>query len=177
MKEFSEHFEFNRIEEGTGDFALIASGVSYQYAKESFPDAPILKISMPYPLPENMIREFTSKYKKIYVVEENDPFIENQIKAMGIDNIHGKDTIPQIGELNQYIVKNRFLMKRMMSISVWIQIYRQGHLHFVPDAPIRVSSTHCISTSILLREISVATHSVLYHLLTQWIHAWIWEQV
>ena len=109
LKEFSEHFEFNRIEEGTGDFALIASGVSYQYAKESFPDAPILKISMPYPLPENMIREFTSKYKKIYVVEENDPFIENQIKAMGIDNIHGKDTIPQIGELNQYIVKKSIL--------------------------------------------------------------------
>lgn len=109
LKVFSDKFEYNRIEEGDGDFALIASGVSYQYAKEAFPDAPILKISMTYPLPENTIREFVSKYKKVYVVEENDPFIENQIKAMGIDNIHGKDTIPQIGELNQYIIRKSIL--------------------------------------------------------------------
>jgi indolepyruvate ferredoxin oxidoreductase alpha subunit len=106
IKEFADSFEHNRIEEGAGDFGIIASGISYQYAKEAFPDAPILKIALSYPLPEKMIRDFTGRYKKIYIVEENDPFIENQIKAMGIDNIHGKDIIPAILELNQYIVQS-----------------------------------------------------------------------
>ncbi len=99
LKKFSEKFEYNRLEWGERDIGIITAGISYQYAKEAFPEASFLKISMTYPLPEDKIREFASKVKKLIVVEELDPFMEEQIKAMGIQ-VEGKNLISEIGELS-----------------------------------------------------------------------------
>jgi indolepyruvate ferredoxin oxidoreductase alpha subunit len=89
---------FNRVEEGTGDVGVITAGVSYQYVKEVMPDASVLKLGMVYPLPKQQIRDFAAKYSTLYVVEELDPFIEEQIRAMGI-RVIGKDKLPLCGEL------------------------------------------------------------------------------
>ena len=56
----------------------------------------MLKIGMPNPLPEKTIREFASKVKKLYVIEELDPVIETQVKAMGIE-CTGKSLFSAIG--------------------------------------------------------------------------------
>jgi len=48
---------------------------------------------MVYPLPERLIRDFAGQVKKLYVFEELDPFLEEQIKALGIGVI-GKDVFP-----------------------------------------------------------------------------------
>ena len=58
----------------------------------------MLKLGLVYPLPEQLIRDFAAKYKTLYVIEELEPFIEDQIKAMGIAVI-GKDCLPICGEL------------------------------------------------------------------------------
>ena len=84
--------------------ALSASGTSYNYVKEAFPDAPVLKLGMVWPLPEQKIRDFAASVDELIVVEELDPFLETHIKAMGID-CHGKDLIPNQGELNSFIVR------------------------------------------------------------------------
>jgi len=106
MKEYSDNFEFNKIEWGNTDIGFIASGVAYQYAKEAMPEASFLKISFSYPLPDKLIEEFAKKVKKIIVIEENDPVMETEIKAL-LDRkeIHGKDMIPRINELNPRIIK------------------------------------------------------------------------
>jgi indolepyruvate ferredoxin oxidoreductase alpha subunit len=75
----------------------------YQYAKEVFPNYSYLKLGMVYPLPENLIREFASKVRKIYVVEELDPFIEEQVKAMGI-RVAGKEIFPNRNEFDPGII-------------------------------------------------------------------------
>ncbi len=104
LKEFSE--KFNKIEWGKGDIAIVASGVAYQYAKEAMPEAHFLKLSFSYPLPEKLIRELAKKVKKIIVVEENDPIVETEIKAMNLGvEVIGKEIIPMLGELNPRIVK------------------------------------------------------------------------
>ncbi len=102
---FSETFPENRIEPGRGDLGIIASGISYQYAKESFPEAPILKLGMTHPLPTGLIREFAARIGTLLVVEELDPFIEEQVKAQGIANVHGKDLLPRVGEYNQALLR------------------------------------------------------------------------
>ncbi len=89
---------FNRIEDGEGDTGIITSGVAFQYAREVSPDAPILKLGMVYPLPKELIRRFAAKYKTLYVIEELDPFIEEAVRAMGIEVV-GKDIFPLCGEL------------------------------------------------------------------------------
>lgn len=89
---------FNRVEEGKGDVGVITSGIAYQYAKEVLPDAHVLKLGMVYPLPKDLIRSFASRCKTLYVIEELDPFLEEQIRAMGIAVI-GKELFPLCGEL------------------------------------------------------------------------------
>ncbi len=89
---------FNRIEDASGDVGVITSGVSYQYVKEVLPHAAVLKLGLVYPLAKSLIRDFSASYKTLYVVEELDPFIEEQVRAMGIEVI-GKDKLPLCGEL------------------------------------------------------------------------------
>ncbi len=95
---------FNRVEDGAGEVGVITSGSAYQYAREAFPDAHILKLGMVYPLPKDLIRSFAERCKTLYVLEELDPFLEEQIKAMGIEVI-GKEIFPICGELTPGRVK------------------------------------------------------------------------
>ncbi len=98
LEEWGCNQSFNRVEKGKGEVGVITSGVSYQYVKEVLPDADVLKLGMVYPLPKQLIRDFAANYTTLYVVEELDPFIEEQVQAMGITVI-GKEKIPICGEL------------------------------------------------------------------------------
>jgi indolepyruvate ferredoxin oxidoreductase alpha subunit len=104
VKAFAEAFDYNRVEMGDTSLGIVAAGVAYQYAKEVFPGASILKLGMTYPLPEQMIREFAAQVDRLIVVEELDPFIENEIKLMGIE-VEGKDIFPICGELDPTVVR------------------------------------------------------------------------
>ena len=98
-------FPFNKMEINDTSIGFISSGVSYLYTKDVFPQYSFLKLGMVWPLPKKMIADFARKVKKIVVVEELDPFLETEIKAMGIKVWHGKDLIPAIGELTPAIVE------------------------------------------------------------------------
>lgn len=98
LAEFSELFSLNKIEQGSTDYGIITSGVSYQYVKEAMPDAHILKLALTNPLPLNLIKAFVERFKKILIVEELDPYLEMQIRHISA-GIHGKDFIPSIAEL------------------------------------------------------------------------------
>jgi len=99
LAEYSETFPFNTIEHGVKQLGIIASGISYQYAREVFPRASFLKLGMTYPLPVRLLHEFAGSVRQILVVEELDPFLEESIKVLGI-YVVGKEFIPRIGELN-----------------------------------------------------------------------------
>ncbi len=100
MEEWACRQPFNRVEKGTGDgrVGVITAGVSYQYAREVLPEADILKLGLVYPLPKALIRDFAARYETLYVIEELDPFIEEQLLAMGIQ-VTGKSLLPLCGEL------------------------------------------------------------------------------
>ena len=105
LKAFVETFAENRMEINNPDIGIITAGMPYNYAKEVFPDYSYLKLGMVYPLPEKLIWDFASRVKKIYVVEELDPFLEEQIKAMGVKVI-GKDILPYTNEFDPGIIRN-----------------------------------------------------------------------
>ena len=104
LRELAETLPENRIEPGEGRRGFICAGVAYNYVKEAFPKAPVLKLGMVWPLPERKLREFAASVEELIVVEELDPFLETHIKAMGVA-CRGKDIIPNMGELNSYIVR------------------------------------------------------------------------
>jgi len=98
LQSFSERSRFNRIEKGNNKLGFITSGVSYNYVKESYPAASVLKLGIAYPFCDKKIAEFAKTVKKVVLVEELDPFIEEHIKALGI-KFKAKDPSFRLGEL------------------------------------------------------------------------------
>jgi indolepyruvate ferredoxin oxidoreductase alpha subunit len=105
LKVFAESFSENKMEINDTENGIITSGMPYNYAKDVFPDYSYLKLGMVYPLPEKLIRDFAVRVKNIYVVEELDPFLEEQIKAMGIKVI-GKEIFPYTNEFDPGIIQD-----------------------------------------------------------------------
>ncbi|MCK5213791.1 MAG: indolepyruvate ferredoxin oxidoreductase subunit alpha [Candidatus Omnitrophica bacterium] len=103
LKRFSDKTPVNRIEWGEKNFGIITSGISYHYTMEVCPDQSILKLGMTYPLPTEKIKEFTKALKNVYVIEELDPFLQEQLGSMGIKTT-GKEVFPSTGELSPDII-------------------------------------------------------------------------
>ncbi len=104
LTQLAESIDVNRVEVNKKEMGVITSGIAYQYVKEAFPEASVLKLGMSFPLPMNKIKSFAEAVETLYVVEELEPFIEEMIKAEGI-RVIGKDVIPRCGELNVEIVR------------------------------------------------------------------------
>lgn len=108
LQEMAENCEFNTVEMNSDEIGIITSGCSYLYVKEVMGDsASILKIGMPYPLPVKLIKDFASKVKTLYVIEELDPFIENHVKSLGIECV-GKEKFSILGEFSQSTIAKAF---------------------------------------------------------------------
>jgi indolepyruvate ferredoxin oxidoreductase alpha subunit len=111
---FSDSFSHNIIIKGKERIGVLASGVSYQYGREVFPDAWFLKLALPYPFPVNLFRRFAALVDKIYVLEENDPIIETFARlAAPQKEIIGKDVFPLLGEMSQDVVRASLGLKDM----------------------------------------------------------------
>jgi len=105
LRELSDNSPLNQIIWGDKRIGIITSGISFQHAREVMGDAAsYLKIGMSFPLPERLIREFAQAVEVLYVIEENEPYIETFVKSLGISCI-GKDAFPVCGELNPEIVQ------------------------------------------------------------------------
>ncbi len=104
LEAYSETFPLNQIFWGKLDIGVVTSGIAYQYARDVFPEASFLKLGMTYPVPRNLIRHFASKVKKLIVIEELEPFLQEAIQSMGVQ-VSGKEFIPRTGELNTNIVE------------------------------------------------------------------------
>jgi indolepyruvate ferredoxin oxidoreductase alpha subunit len=100
-----EEFPYNEMEINDPSVGFISAGVTCLYTKEIFPQYSFLKLGMVWPLPRKLIKEFFKRVKKVIVVEELDPFLETEIRAMGYKVWHGKDLVPAIGELTPTIIE------------------------------------------------------------------------
>ena len=107
IRDYAEESFLNRVEMGGTDLGIITSGTAYQYVKEVFGEkVSVLKLGIINPLPEKLILDFASKVKRLVVVEELDPFIEDHCKKLGL-KVSGKDLFPIIGELSPNIVAEK----------------------------------------------------------------------
>ena len=106
---FADETDLNYFEWNDSKIGIISSGVAYQYVREVFGDkASYLKLGFTYPLPAKKIREFSSRVETLYIVEELEPYLEEQIRQMGIPCV-GKDKIPKMYELNPDIIAKGLL--------------------------------------------------------------------
>lgn len=109
LEKFSNETDLNYFVWNEKKIGIISSGVAYTYAQEVFGDtASYLKLGFTHPLPMKKIKEFADQVETLYVIEELEPYIEEQLKAAGIECI-GKEKIPRIGELNPDIIAEALL--------------------------------------------------------------------
>jgi indolepyruvate ferredoxin oxidoreductase alpha subunit len=111
LRTFAETFSENRLDIKSPDVGIITSGISYHYAKDVFPGYSYLKLGMVHPLPVGLIREFAAQVRKIYVIEELDPFLEEQIRALGIE-VTGKEIFPYTGEFDPGVIEQAITGRR-----------------------------------------------------------------
>lgn len=102
----------NQVEMKDTKIGVITSGIPYQYVKEALPQASILKLGMVHPLPRKLIEDFAGKVDTLYIVEELDPVIEEQVKSWGISCI-GKERFTVQGEYSAHMVKAGILQEEI----------------------------------------------------------------
>lgn len=108
LAEAANTLPINRVEMNDMKIGVITSGIPYQYVKEALPNASVCKLGLVNPLPRKMIEDFASKVDKLYIVEELDPVIEEQVKSWGIECV-GKDIFTVQGEYSANMIRERIL--------------------------------------------------------------------
>ena len=114
MKSMAEDgcsFPINRMEIQDTSVGFITSGIPYQYVKEVCPDASVLKLGMVHPLPRKLIEEFASRVDKLYIFEELEPVIEEQVKSWGIKAV-GKEIFTVQGEYSANLLRKAVLSEK-----------------------------------------------------------------
>ncbi|MBW2055873.1 MAG: indolepyruvate ferredoxin oxidoreductase subunit alpha [Deltaproteobacteria bacterium] len=105
LEAYAADFPENRMELNDPKKGIITAGISYQYVKEIFPHYSCLKLGMVWPLSKTLIQRFCDQVEEVYVVEELDPFLEENLKIMGFPVNGGKRLFPRCGELNPLLVE------------------------------------------------------------------------
>ena len=99
---------FNKVEIRDTKIGVVCSGIVYQYVREALPNASTFKLGMVYPVAIEQIREFAKKVERLIVIEELEPFFENQLKANGI-KCEGKELFTLQGEYSVSLIKEKIL--------------------------------------------------------------------
>jgi indolepyruvate ferredoxin oxidoreductase alpha subunit len=105
IAEFAETCRFNRMEMADPDLGVVTSGISYNYVKEALPDASVLKLGLVFPLPTDLIHRFASLCRRIVIVEELEPYLEEWLAFIGL-KVEGKSLIPRFGEIDTGTVRS-----------------------------------------------------------------------
>jgi indolepyruvate ferredoxin oxidoreductase alpha subunit len=149
----------NRIEWRDRGLGVVAVGIAYQYVREAFPAASVLKLSWCYPFPDRLIREFAAGVNQLLVVEELDDIVEEHVRALGIA-CRGKDVVSRVGELTtDRLLETRARVEGRNPASVAVPL---------ADAP----AISVVTASVSSRRSTAPTRSCAWALASPWPTAW-----
>ena len=112
MAEDASNLDINKVEYNDTSIGIITSGIPYQYVKEVLPNASVLKLGLVHPIAKGLIKEFASKVDRLVIVEELEPVIEEQVKAMGIE-CEGKNLFTIQGEYSANMLREKLLNEKV----------------------------------------------------------------
>jgi indolepyruvate ferredoxin oxidoreductase, alpha subunit len=140
VAQFAETFAFNRVEWGdttgeAGRLGIVTCGVAYQYAKEVFPQASILRLGLTYPLPSGLIHDFAAAVERLIVIEELDPFLEEEIKLMGVA-CEGKSIFPMLDEFDPRVVRESAVKAGLLPESAHVALLELDKPPVPPRPPV-----------------------------------------
>ncbi|KIM00772.1 Indolepyruvate oxidoreductase subunit IorA [Paramagnetospirillum magnetotacticum MS-1] len=105
LQALAEASPLNFLDDGKDKrVGFVTSGPAFMHVRESFPDAPVLKLGFTYPVPLALVEKLAGQVEHLVVVEETEPLMERELKAAGLQKIHGKDLLPRLGELTPNVL-------------------------------------------------------------------------
>jgi indolepyruvate ferredoxin oxidoreductase alpha subunit len=123
LKVYSETSKWNYTVNNKSKIGVITSGMSYEFALEALGDTvDYLKLGFTHPLPANLITDFCDKHETVYIVEENDPYIENFAKQHG-NTVIGKELFPYTGEMTPDVIKRCVLSEAVEGIELSDELF------------------------------------------------------
>lgn len=137
LKAFAETYALNHIEWANADrsIGVVTSGICYHYAKEILPKSSIFKLAMIHPLPRQALVDFCSQFERVYVLEEGEPFIEDQLAGFGLTNVVGKALFGVIGEYSPQRVAEGLIADGLAIEKPAPAINLDGDITLVPRPP------------------------------------------
>ncbi len=148
-KELSETSPYNTVVGNHGEIGIISSSSAFNYAVEAANllrlDADFLKLGMTHPLPERKIADFLRGHGKVVIVEELEPYLEMQIKAVAKDHapkvqIFGKMNLqffPREGELSTRLVAVGLSRITSKKVPIDFQKIKERYVEATRDLPSR----------------------------------------
>ena len=110
-KKLANTSKFNVLEDNECEIGIIGSGVGYYYARSVLDTKKFswLKLGFVYPFPEETVRKFASKVKKLIVVEELRPYVEENLERLNLQ-VLGKNELglSEIGEFTPDCLRQAF---------------------------------------------------------------------
>ena len=137
LTDYSNTTEFNYMEINNSKVGVIVSGMCFNFAKEVFKEnVSYLKLGFTFPMPDEKIKEFSSEVDKIYIIEENDGFIEEHVKSLSIE-CYGKNTFPPYGEMTPDIIREAVTGKTFEHLDINEELLIPIPPTFCPGCPHR----------------------------------------
>ena len=137
LTDYSNTTEFNYMEINNSKVGVIVSGMCFNFAKEVFKEnVSYLKLGFTFPMPDEKIKEFSSEVDKMYIIEENDGFIEEHVKSLSIE-CYGKNTFPPYGEMTPDIIREAVTGKTFEHLDINEELLIPRPPTFCPGCPHR----------------------------------------
>ena len=110
-EKISNQSDFNAFEDNQREVGIIGSGIGYYHAKSFIEPKQFswLKLGFVYPFPIELVKQFASKVKKLIVVEELRPYIEDNLRGLNVEVLGKNQTgLSDSGEFNPDIIRAFF---------------------------------------------------------------------
>jgi indolepyruvate ferredoxin oxidoreductase alpha subunit len=109
LQDLANDYKYNEYRPSSNkDVLIVTSGLMYNNFMELGLDLSVYKLGMVYPLPIKKMKALAREYKRIIVIEEMMPFIENELKIHGIP-CEGKAYFSFTGELFSELIEDGLL--------------------------------------------------------------------
>ena len=132
-KRLAENSRFNVLEDNESEIGIVGSGVGYYYARSILDTKKFswLKLGFVHPFPAETVKKFASKVKKLIVIEELRPYLEENIQRLQIE-VSGKKEL-RLEEIGEFTPDN--VRQALAKLGLTTQAEKQEPLDLPPRPP------------------------------------------
>ena len=108
LRAWAEECPYNEVVRKGSAVGVVCAGAVYQHVVAALPDASVFKLGLTWPLPQQALRDFAESVDALYVVEEASEYLDEGVRALGIEVAAFESPLPRDGELTPGLIRAAF---------------------------------------------------------------------